>query len=102
MQASRPRSRARAAAVALKLPLLSNFLFASVRGPCRLPPAVPAFRPLPLAGQPCSPLRLPAPLLQASSPCPLGGAANVDGESPLLSDLLADSCLEPPLSSRMP
>ena len=36
---------------------------------------------------------------------PLGGAANVDGESPLLSDILADlqdSCLEPPLASRMP
>ena len=33
---------------------------------------------------------------------PLGGAANVDGESPLLSDMLADSCLEPPLASRMP
>ena len=33
---------------------------------------------------------------------PLGGVANVDGESPLLSDILADSCLEPPLASRMP
>ncbi|CAE7774315.1 unnamed protein product [Symbiodinium sp. CCMP2592] len=33
---------------------------------------------------------------------PLGGTANVDGESPLLSDILADSSLEPPLASRMP
>ena len=60
--------------------LKSNFLLAS--GPCRLPPAVPALRPL---------LSLP-----------LGGVANVDGESPLLRDILADSCLEPPLASRMP
>ena len=33
---------------------------------------------------------------------PLGGTANVDGESPLLSDILADSSLEPPLASRLP
>ena len=33
---------------------------------------------------------------------PLGGTANVDGEPPLLSDILAESSLEPPLASRMP
>ena len=33
---------------------------------------------------------------------PLGGTANVDGESPLLSDILADSSLEPPLEGRLP
>ena len=33
---------------------------------------------------------------------PLGGAANVGEKSPLLSDILANSCLEPPLASRMP
>ena len=32
---------------------------------------------------------------------PRGGPANVDGESLLLSDILADSSLEPPLASRM-
>ena len=33
---------------------------------------------------------------------PLGGTANVDGEPPLLSDILAESSLELPLASRMP
>ena len=74
------------AAGALNLPPLSDFSRAS-------------------AGRPCSPLRLPVPLLQVSSPCPylpLGGTVNVDGEPPLLSDILAQSFLEPPLASRMP
>ena len=35
------------------------------------PPAVPAFRPLPPAVRPCSPLRLPVLLLQVCSPCPV-------------------------------
>ena len=73
------------AAGALNLPPLSDFSCAS-------------------AG-PCSPLRLPVPLLQVSSPCPylpLGGTVNVDGEPPLQSDILAQSFLEPPLASRMP
>ncbi|CAE7209788.1 unnamed protein product [Symbiodinium sp. KB8] len=32
---------------------------------------------------------------------PLGGTANVDGEPPLLSDIFAESSLEPPFASRM-
>ena len=33
---------------------------------------------------------------------PLSGTANVDGDMPLLSDVLADSSEQPPLASRMP
>ena len=33
---------------------------------------------------------------------PLSGAANVDGDPPLLSDLLAEASAPPPLASRMP
>ena len=60
-----------------------------MRGPSRLPSAVPALRPLPRwATMPCF---AAARTLAAS---------HVDGDSPLPSDILADSSLEPPLASR--
>ena len=49
---------------------LSSFLRASVREPRPPLPVAPPFQPLLFAGQPCFPLRLPAPSLQAFSPCP--------------------------------
>ena len=54
------------------------------------------------AGRPCLPSQLRGPLQQAFCPCRWGGAANVDGDAALLTELLVDSAESPLLASRMP
>ena len=96
MQACRPHSRAR-------WPLeLSSFPRASARGPPRL--LSPRGPSISASTARCSALlsfaaarALAASLLSL----PLGSTANVDGEPPLLSDILTESFLEPSLASRM-
>ena len=88
------------AAGALKLPPLSDFSRASARAPPRLPPAVPVSA---FAARWSALLSFAAARAFAASllSLPLGGTTNVDGEPPLLSDILAESSFEPPLASRM-
>ena len=68
----------------------------------RLPRAPPALKLPPLSVSSRTSARGPPGFLPRFLSLPLGGTANVDGEPPLLRDILAESSLEPPLESRVP